>query len=90
MQHFVVKTERPTKELYRMMLRSYRKIVWRVIRREHLWIPLWGIRQRKPRLLRGLLANSSALGSAYLHTPPPEAVEEKLHTHPIYQSGCTG
>jgi len=67
MQHFVVKTSLPPEELYALMVRSYRRIVFNVIRREKLWIPLWGIHKRKVRLLRGLLANGKALGEAHRH-----------------------
>jgi hypothetical protein len=67
MQHFVAKTRLPAEELYGMMVRSYSKIVWRVIRREKLWIPLWGIRKNKFRLGFGLLANKRALRNAHQH-----------------------
>ena len=67
MQHFVVTTDLPTKKLYRMMLRSYTTVVLRVIRREKLWLPFLGIRTRKLRLLRGLLASRAALRRAHTH-----------------------
>jgi radical SAM superfamily enzyme YgiQ (UPF0313 family) len=75
MQHFVVKTRLPVEELYRLMVKSYEKIVWRVIAREKLWIPLWGIHKNKIRIGLGLLANKRALRQAHRHvaetaTPP--------------------
>ena len=65
MQHFVVTTLLPQKQLYRMMLRSYTKVVLRVIRKEKLFLPRWGKRQF--RLLSGLLANRAAYRSAHKH-----------------------
>jgi len=65
MQHFVTRTDLPPKQLYRMMVRSYTKIVTRVIRREKLYLPSWG--KRKLRLLRGLLANRAAFRRAHRH-----------------------
>ncbi|MHC4986467.1 MAG: hypothetical protein ACYTFO_09975, partial [Planctomycetota bacterium] len=67
MQHFVVTTDLPPKELYRMMLRSYTKVVLRVMGKEKLWVPFWGFRKRKLRLLKGLLRNRSAFRRAHTH-----------------------
>ena len=70
MQHFVTRTDLPPRQLYRMMVRSYTKIVMRVIRQEKLWLPFWGFRKRKLRLLKGLLRNRSAFRRAHRHVPP--------------------
>ena len=67
MQHFVVTTDLPPKQLYRMMLRSYTKVVFRVMGKEKLWLPFWGSRKRKLRLLKGLLRNQSAFRRAHKH-----------------------
>ncbi len=67
LQHFVVKTVMEPKELYRLMMRSYRKIVLRVTWREGLWMPIRGLRQRKWHVLRGLLINGKALKHAHTH-----------------------
>jgi radical SAM superfamily enzyme YgiQ (UPF0313 family) len=69
MQHFVQKTRLPVEELYRLMIRSYRKVVMRQVFRDWLWLPIRGLRQRKWRVLRGLLANGHALSQAHLHVP---------------------
>ena len=57
----------PTKDLYKMMVRSYHNIVMRVLWREKLWIPIRGLKQGKWRVIRGLLANKRALSQAHLH-----------------------
>jgi len=67
MQHFVVRTELPQEELYRLMVRSYTKVVLRVMRNEKLWWPFVGIRKRKLRLLKGLLSNRAAYLRAHRH-----------------------
>ncbi len=72
MQHFVVKTRLPQQELYRLMMRSYRKLVFRTVWREWLWMPVVGVRNGKWRLLRGLLANKRALTTAHLGISVPE------------------
>lgn len=69
MQHFVQKTDLPIRDLYRMMVRSYLKVVFRVVFKEWLWLPIRGLRQRKWRLARGLFLNGRALGRAHLHVP---------------------
>lgn len=69
MQHFVQRTAMPVRDLYGMMMRSYRKVVLRAMFKEWLWLPIRGLRQRKWRLARGLLANGRALSRAHLHVP---------------------
>lgn len=69
MMHFVVKTRLPHRRLYRMMVRSYRKVVRSVIRREKLWLPHRGLRPQKLRLLGGLIANGISLMRAHRHVP---------------------
>jgi len=64
MQHFVVKTVLPQEEIYRMIVRSYSKIVWRIARRKglRLLFKQWG--GWKYRMIRGLIANRAALARA--------------------------
>ncbi len=81
MQHFVVKTAIPQEQIYRMIVQSYSKIVFRIARRKG-WKLLnqWG--GWKYRMLRGVLANRTALGRAHLdvraciqaerRNPPPK------------------
>jgi radical SAM superfamily enzyme YgiQ (UPF0313 family) len=76
MMHFVVKTRLPRKQLYRMMVKSYRKIVASVIRREKLWMPHRLFRPSKLKLLRGLLTNGWSLLRAHKHIPQAAAAEE--------------
>jgi radical SAM superfamily enzyme YgiQ (UPF0313 family) len=69
MMHFVVKTRLSHTQLYRMIAKSYRKIVVSVIRREKLWMPHRAFRLRKLQLLRGLIANGWSLMRAHRHVP---------------------
>jgi radical SAM superfamily enzyme YgiQ (UPF0313 family) len=69
LQHFVTKTVLPPKELYRLIFHSYRKIVGRVIRKEQLWRPIYGLRPQKIRLLIGMIKNAIALRRAHRHVP---------------------
>lgn len=66
MQHFVVKTVLPQQEIYRMIVRSYSKIVFRIARRKglRLFFKQWG--GWKYRMFKGLLANRKALARAHL------------------------
>lgn len=68
LQHFVVKTALPPKKLYRMMIRSYARVVFRVIWRLGLWKIQPKLRPHKIRLVRGLLANRTALRRAHRHS----------------------
>jgi len=71
MQHFVVKTVLPQEEIYRMIVRSYTKVAWRIIRRKglNLFLTQWG--GKKLRLFRGLFANRAHLGRAHLDVLGP-------------------
>lgn len=88
MQHFVVKTRVPAEVLYRRMAESYRKIIYRVVWRDKLWLPLVGIRKRKPRLLLGLMANARALKNAHRHVLECPSPADQLQTkHQEQQEG---
>jgi hopanoid C-3 methylase len=69
LMHFVVKTRLSHKQLYRMMVKSYRKIVVSVIRREKLWMPHRGLRRSMLKLMRGMAANWWSLMRAHKHVP---------------------
>ena len=69
MQHFVVKTALPQKQLYRMIVRSYTKVVLRAMRDLKVWLPVRGARKHRLRLIRGLLANRAAYLRAHTHVP---------------------
>lgn len=65
MQHFVVKTTLPQKEIYRMIMQSYTKVALRIARRKglRLFFKQWG--GWKYRMIHGLLAERAALGRAH-------------------------
>jgi radical SAM superfamily enzyme YgiQ (UPF0313 family) len=65
MQHFVVKTVLPQEEIYRMMVRSYSKIIFRIARRKgiRLFFRQWG--GWKYRIFTGLLAQRAHLARAH-------------------------
>jgi len=67
LQHFVVKTALPPKKLYRLMIRSYTRVVFRVIRKLRMWKIEPKLRPHKIRLVRGLLANWVAFRRAHRH-----------------------
>jgi len=67
MQHFVVKTALPQKELYDLMTRSYLKNVRKVIWRERFYLPWKLVGRAKWRLYRGLIANGRAFKQAHRH-----------------------
>lgn len=78
LQHFVTKTDLPHKQLYRLMLRSYAKIVWRVVWRERLWFPL-GRRKRRLRLVRGLAQNAASFWRAHRHVAESKRGEDQAN-----------
>lgn len=69
LQHFLMKTTLPPKELYRLMMRSYGKTVWRVIKRLHLWYPHVLFSPRVLRVIAGILRNQRLLYRAHLDVP---------------------
>jgi radical SAM superfamily enzyme YgiQ (UPF0313 family) len=69
LQHFLVRTELPPEELYRLMMRSYRKVAWRVMRRLRLWRPHVLLSPRVLRVVRGLIRNQSAYSRAHEDVP---------------------
>jgi hypothetical protein len=75
MQHSVVKTALPQKELYELMTRSYLKNVRKVISRERFYLPWKLVGQAKWRLYRGLLANGRALKQVHRHV-----IDEAMET----------
>ena len=86
MQHFVVKTALPQEEIYRMIVQSYSKIVFRIARRKgwKLFFKQWG--GWKYRMLHGVMANRTALGRAQPRRPrlrrgrtQKSAAESQLH-----------
>lgn len=77
LQHFLLPTKLPPRELYRLMMKSYGKVVWRVIRRLNLWYPRVLFSRRMLRVTAGLLRNQRLLWSAHEHVPaaPPLPAE---------------
>jgi len=66
LQHFVLKTDLPQKELYRLMLKNYRKVVFRVFRTLRLWRPRVLFSSHTRKVLRGVLRNMWAYKRAHL------------------------
>jgi radical SAM superfamily enzyme YgiQ (UPF0313 family) len=74
LQHFLMPTRTPTKELYRMMRDAYGKVVLRAIVRVGLWRPRnWSWHYIK--MIKGLIRNFFALGQA--HTIFDKAIRSK-------------
>lgn len=72
LQHFLMPTKTPTKELYRMMRNAYGKVVLRAIARVGLWRPNnWSWHYFK--MIQGLVRNFFALGQAHV------AMEKGVH-----------
>jgi radical SAM superfamily enzyme YgiQ (UPF0313 family) len=69
LQHFVVPTVLPPAELYRLMLRSYRGVAFRLIRTLQLWRPSMLFSAHGRRLLMGFLRNFTAYKRAHLDVP---------------------
>jgi radical SAM superfamily enzyme YgiQ (UPF0313 family) len=55
MQHFVTETDLPAKELHRLILRSYGKLIWRFILKRRLWWPHRAFTRHNLKLLVGVL-----------------------------------
>lgn len=69
LQHFVVPTELPPEKLYRLMLRSYRGVAFRLIKTLQLWRPSILFSAHGRRLLLGFLRNFKAYKRAHLDVP---------------------
>jgi radical SAM superfamily enzyme YgiQ (UPF0313 family) len=65
LQHFVVETAMPSKQLYRLMLRSYRAVVVRIAKRLRLWRPTMFLSPHVLRVLLGLYRNHMAFRRAH-------------------------
>ena len=70
LQHFLLETELPPQQLYRLMQRSYRRVVLRVIRKLNLWQPHVLFSRRIMRVLSGVARNAVMFNRAHLHVPP--------------------
>lgn len=73
-QHFVLPTQLPSKELYSLMMRYYRRAVWRVIRRLLATTPLKLLTFHSLKLLRGMARAARAYGRAHLEIPDRRTV----------------
>ncbi len=69
LQHFVVPTDLPPAKLYRLMLRSYRGVAFRMIKALQLWRPSVLFSAHGRRLLMGFLRNFRAYKRAHLNVP---------------------
>ncbi|MCC6202146.1 MAG: cobalamin-dependent protein [Gammaproteobacteria bacterium] len=69
LQHFLMPTTLPPAELYRLMMKSYGKTVWRVIKRLRLWYPQVLFSRRVLRVITGILRNQKLLYRAHLDVP---------------------
>lgn len=69
LQHFLLETDLPPKQLYRLMQRSYRRVVLRVIRKLGLWYPHVLFSRRIVRVLRGAVQNAVMFNRAHLDVP---------------------
>jgi hypothetical protein len=63
--HFVVPTRLPPGEMYRLMRAYYLRVVWRAIRRLHLYQPRYVFKRHIPRLMIGALRVAARLGRAH-------------------------
>ncbi|MCF8474031.1 MAG: B12-binding domain-containing radical SAM protein [Emcibacter sp.] len=72
LQHFLLPTRTPTKDLYRMMRNAYGKVVIRAFMRVGLWRPKnWSWHYFK--MIKGLIRNFFALGNAHI------VIEKAIH-----------
>ena len=75
LQHFLMPTRLPPRQLYRLMLRSYRQVIIRMILRLRLWRPGILLSRRGRRVLSGLFRNHLAFLRA--HRDVPRAVAQR-------------
>lgn len=73
LQHFLMATRLPPQELYRLMLRSYRKVIIRMILKLRLWRPGILLSRRGRRVLLGLFRNHLAFLRAHRDVPQAAA-----------------
>ncbi len=71
LQHFLMATRLPPQELYRMMLRSYRQVILRMIFKLRLWRPSILLSARGRRVIAGLVRNHLAFLRAHEDVPSP-------------------
>lgn len=69
LQHFLMATKLPPQQLYRMMLRSYRKVILRMIMKLRLWRPHVLLSHSGRRVLVGLFRNHLAFLNAHRDVP---------------------
>jgi radical SAM superfamily enzyme YgiQ (UPF0313 family) len=69
LQHFLTKTALPPKQLYRLMMKAYGKVMWRVVRRLKLWHPQVLFSRRVSRVVLGLLRNQALYLRAHRSVP---------------------
>lgn len=81
LQHFLIPTKLPPRQLYRLMLRSYRKVILRMIVRLGLWRPNILFSRNSRRVLKGLAKNHFAFLRAHRDVP-----HKKLETAAPQQS----
>ncbi len=69
--HFVVPTQLPPREMYRLMQKYYRRIVWRSVRRLGLYRPRTALRPHMVRLLWGAIRVNWMMGRAHKQVRAP-------------------
>ncbi len=69
LQHFILPTDLPPKQLYQLMLKNYLKVVLRVFLKLRLWRPHVLLAAQTRKVLRGLLRNHLAFRRAHLAIP---------------------
>ena len=69
--HFVIPTTLPSREMYRLMRKYYRRAVWRAIRRLRLYRPGAALRWHNLRLVWGVIRVDSMMRQAHKHTLAP-------------------
>ncbi len=68
LQHFLLPTETPAPDLYRMMRAAYGRAILRAFFRAKLWRgPMWSLHFLK--IIKGLVLNFRAIGRAHLDVP---------------------
>jgi hypothetical protein len=75
LQHFLLETELPPQKIYRLMQRSYRRVVLRVIRKLDLWYPHVLFSRRIMRVLHGAIRNAVMFNRAHLAVPQAPRVD---------------
>ncbi len=63
--HYVVPTRLPERELYRLMRRSYRRILWRAVARLGLYRPRYALKRHFPRLAAGAVRDMLMMARAH-------------------------